>query len=276
MTATRLVILLSIALVLSGCGKPTIGKVGGLRLVYGIEAGQQFDQPAMIRAAEQRLRSGGFRHATASIQAGDQLVIELPGKISSADTTRAKALLAAAGRLELRIVADPTKDSDLIARATESPEDADAEPPKADHVWVGFDPERVPLENWMVLRDSRSGGKQILMLVSEDDILATDLSEVQTGLDEALRPCVMGKVTAAGSAKMKTLTTYNLQRRLGIVFDDTLVSAPTIQSAISDSFQLTGRFTQEEVDLMVGVLKSGAFPARITREPLVEEVVSPR
>ncbi|HEX5106581.1 MAG TPA: hypothetical protein VFV87_22330, partial [Pirellulaceae bacterium] len=73
-----------------------------------------------------------------------------------------------------------------------------------------------------------------------------------------------------GIFKMGTLTQENLHRKLAIVFDNTLLSAPVIQSRIDENGQITGRFTEEEVDFIVGILRSGSMPVVLQKNPISE------
>jgi SecD/SecF fusion protein len=68
----------------------------------------------------------------------------------------------------------------------------------------------------------------------------------------------------------------NLKRRLGIALDGELLSAPLIQSKITNGFLLTGNFTQEEVDSIVAILRSGTLPGKLEEEPVLEEYVNPK
>jgi preprotein translocase subunit SecD len=52
-------------------------------------------------------------------------------------------------------------------------------------------------------------------------------------------------------------------RRLAIVLDGSVASAPTINSQISDQGVITGRFTAMEADELAKVLRAGALPATL-------------
>ena len=62
-------------------------------------------------------------------------------------------------------------------------------------------------------------------------------------------------------------------RQLAILLDGQLVSAPTIQSEIRESGQITGRFTLAEAQELANNLNAGALPAPLTL--LSESFVSP-
>lgn len=67
----------------------------------------------------------------------------------------------------------------------------------------------------------------------------------------------------AGAAKMGEFTRANIGKNMAIVLGDQVKSAPTIQGAISDSGQITGRFTKASAEDLALTLKSGALPARL-------------
>jgi SecD/SecF fusion protein len=88
---------------------------------------------------------------------------------------------------------------------------------------------------------------------------------------------------SAGAALFGTLTGQNLPdpanrltSRLGILLDDTLLSAPTIRSTITGDGQITGSFKQSDVDFLVGVLNAGSLPAALVSEPISEQKISPQ
>lgn len=69
------------------------------------------------------------------------------------------------------------------------------------------------------------------------------------------------------------LTQNNIDRRLAIVLDGRVQSAPVISSRISRSGQITGDFTYDEADSLAIVLRSGALPALVV--PFEEWTVGP-
>jgi SecD/SecF fusion protein len=57
------------------------------------------------------------------------------------------------------------------------------------------------------------------------------------------------------------------------VFDDQLISAPSIQSTISSRGEVTGKFTQAEVEELVSLLRAGRLPATLKEQPLSEDKI---
>jgi len=62
-------------------------------------------------------------------------------------------------------------------------------------------------------------------------------------------------------------------KRLAIVLDNKVVSAPVVRSRISKSGQITGDFTPEEAADLAVVLRAGALPAPVYI--LEERVIGP-
>jgi SecD/SecF fusion protein len=51
--------------------------------------------------------------------------------------------------------------------------------------------------------------------------------------------------------------------RRAIILDDEVYSAPSIRSMICDRGQITGSFTNEEVEFLERVINAGRLPAKI-------------
>jgi SecD/SecF fusion protein len=92
------------------------------------------------------------------------------------------------------------------------------------------------------------------------------------------RPAVAFTFNAKGGSLLHTLTEKNVpsgkegeatqvKRHLAIILDGLVVSAPAINSAIGQHGQITGQFTQREVDMFVAILRAGALPFRLEPVP---------
>jgi protein-export membrane protein SecD/preprotein translocase SecF subunit len=103
--------------------------------------------------------------------------------------------------------------------------------------------------------------------VGGDDVLDAFVSMDQQGLDQ--RPVVSMRFTGPGGKRFGDLTGANVGRRLAIVLDDIVESAPVIQSKIATGQgQITlgsGSYEQQaqEAQQLSLILKSGALPATI-------------
>jgi SecD/SecF fusion protein len=66
-----------------------------------------------------------------------------------------------------------------------------------------------------------------------------------------------------------------VERQLGIVLDNTLLSAPNIQSTITNRGRITGRFSSEEIDFLINILRAGKLPAALDPEPATQNIIGP-
>ena len=71
-----------------------------------------------------------------------------------------------------------------------------------------------------------------------------------------------------GGNKFFKVTGKNLDRPLCILLDGIAVSAPTIQSRIRRQGNITGSFTQTEVEDIVNKLNAGCLPAKLIEQPV--------
>ncbi|PWJ42808.1 protein translocase subunit SecDF [Sediminitomix flava] len=89
--------------------------------------------------------------------------------------------------------------------------------------------------------------------------------------DQMGRPAVSMSMNPEGGRIWKKLTGANLGRRVAIVLDNLVYTAPTVQSEIGEGrSEITGNFTLEETNDLANVLKAGKLPAPTQ---IVEEVV---
>ncbi len=62
---------------------------------------------------------------------------------------------------------------------------------------------------------------------------------------------ISGRLDAAGGRKLRALTGAHIKQRLAIVANGKIISAPIVQAAIGDKFQIAGRFNKEEAAALV-------------------------
>jgi preprotein translocase subunit SecD len=81
-------------------------------------------------------------------------------------------------------------------------------------------------------------------------------------------------LNGAGASKFAAATQRLVGRQLAIVLDNALISAPTVQSAITGGQGvITGNFSADEAKNLAVVLNSGALPVELTRQEV--KTVSP-
>ncbi|TWU16037.1 bifunctional preprotein translocase subunit SecD/SecF [Allorhodopirellula heiligendammensis] len=139
------------------------------------------------------------------------------------------------------------------------------------------EPEEVRIAKW--LQTQPFSEIEVLMIINPLlDIQGGDLSYSASTFDEHGGPAVAFNLTDLGSGRFRALTQNNSpegthKRQLGIILDDTLLSAPNILQAISKEGRITGNFTREEVDGLVQILKAGQLPTTVTKQPIAENQI---
>lgn len=179
----------------------------------------------------------------------DRIVVQLPGVD---DPERVKRLIRNTAFLEFRLVDYPPSGGGAPSREA-----------VVQH-YGGNLPETVEI----MASDTRDRlgrltGQEFYAVEKKRVITGRDLRSASPGNDEFQRPAVNFTLTADGGRIFGEVTAANVGRPLAIVLDNKVISAPNINSRITDAGIIQGRFTQQEVQDMVTVLRSGSLPAGI-------------
>lgn len=137
------------------------------------------------------------------------------------------------------------------------------------------------LEKWMAAE--KIADIDVLMALERsgevfEQISGDDLSGAAFTYDQRGTPAVDFTLGAQGAGKMLNLTGLNqpesgFHRRMAIILDERVLSAPQLNSPIGASGQITGNFTREEADFLVQILRSGRLPATLSSNPSSEHRV---
>lgn len=98
------------------------------------------------------------------------------------------------------------------------------------------------------------------------------ITEARQDYDESTRPAVSMQMNAEGARKWRRLTADNVGRRIAVVLDGYVYTAPNVINEIPNgSSEITGNFTIEEAQDLSNILKAGALPAptRIVEEAII-------
>jgi preprotein translocase subunit SecD len=199
-----------------------------------------------------RVNQLGVTEATvAEYGQGDfELVVQLPGVD---DPTRVKDIMQSTAMLELKLVQDgpfSSREAALAAHGGVLPPDTQLLPGLAGPNG----------ETWYVVNRVAA-------------VTGRDLSGAEPSHDVNGRPDVNFTLTRDGAARFGRVTGANVGKLLGVVLDNRVYEAATIQSQITDRGEITGPFTEQKVQDLALVLRTGALPATITY--LSEETVGP-
>ena len=102
------------------------------------------------------------------------------------------------------------------------------------------------------------------------EVTGKDLQNVYRAPGSRGEPAVGFTLKGAGATRFFDITSKNVRRRLAIILDGQVKSAPVLNSAISDSGQITGDFSQAELDDLIRLLRAGALPATLDQRPASE------
>ncbi len=95
------------------------------------------------------------------------------------------------------------------------------------------------------------------------------------GRDQVGRPSITFEMDPRGGVLLGELTERHVKSPMAVIFDDEVYTAPTLQSAISRNGEISGNFSQEEIDYIKRVLNAGALQAKLSPEPISTSSVGP-
>ena len=110
--------------------------------------------------------------------------------------------------------------------------------------------------------------------LAKAEVVGTDVKTATAGRADLTGEWqIIVDFTGKGQNKFTALTERTIQKRVAIVLDGVVLSAPTIQDRIDGDAQITGDFTQKSAQDLANTLKYGALP--LSFQPGQVEVVSP-
>ena len=195
-----------------------------------------------IRTLERRVNQLGVAEPVIAEHGdrGDQILVQLPGVT---DVEAAKRVIKQTAQLTLKIVEDSAPTREALLQNFQG-----KEPPNMEVVpGAGEEPGRPNF--YLVRRETVISGR--------------DLKTARVGVDENNQPDIQFTLNPAGADKFKRETGRNVGRRLAIILDGSVASAPVINSQIGAEGRIQGRFTPQEADELAKVLRAGALPATL-------------
>lgn len=266
-------------------------RMGGGRWAFRSDYLEQFRQGAVdqaLRTIRDRIDKWGVSEPTIAKRGSDGILVQLPG---FTDPERAKELLGKTAQLEFRLTADDQA-STALSRITTLPEGISRGTDGAQPYLQSTD--RDELEKFLQGKapegtefflgriEQREGtgvvGPTIYrsyLLRSKVELTGDKLTDARVAVEQGGlgggKPYVSISLDQEGARIFSDLTGANIGKRLAIVLDDTVNSAPQINSKISEGqAQITlggsRNYNQaiEEANDLVLVLRSGALPAPVS------------
>jgi preprotein translocase subunit SecD len=234
------------------------GADGSLVFTLRNEALTQIKRDTIAQAVEtidRRVNALGVTEPFIAPQGDDRISIQLPGVD---DPDRVKDIIKTTAQLQFRIVE---------GQPASTPEAALATVPPAMQTEVDVLPGNA--EDQL----GRVTGVEYYAVRKEVPVSGRDLKNARVQKGQVGEPVIGFSLTPEGTPKFSQLTGNNLNRRLAIVLDNKIVSAPNIESEIGGEGIIRGSFTQQGAADLALVLRSGALPASMTT--LEERTVGP-
>ncbi len=273
--------LVAVVVWMSVDGCTPVAQTQQTQLIYRVgEDTPVYEAVEAIEAVTARINPNLTLDVTVREVADDRIEILIPGKQPEL-VEQIERRLVETDVLEFRILADSTISAHAwaIERAGEKPDGPNGSAGDVRAWWVpvrqgeeasfaGYGYDGVVKRN----RPEQAGGTlELLVLADRYDVTGRYLSRATSSIDENGNPCVSFSLSEAGAKRFAGLTGANLPddfgntRKLGIIVQGELVSAPSIQSTIHDRGQITGSFTYAEVSELADILNSNALLAGLEK-----------
>ena len=199
-----------------------------------------------IMTLSKRINELGTTEPIIQQQGADRIVVQLPGV---QDVARAKDIIGRTATLELRMVDTTVTPGTELSAA-------------------------IPLNSELFTE-----GRGAPIVVSRDIILTGEsISSATASFDQNQQPAVSLDLNGDGGRRIRMATRENVGKRMAILLKEkgvyNVLSAPTIQSELGSSFQITNMGTSQDANELALLLRSGALSAPM--EFIEERVVGPQ
>ena len=102
------------------------------------------------------------------------------------------------------------------------------------------------------------------LVLAQPVLTSGDIQDAQRSYSQGTLPVLDIKFNQAGTSKFAEVTETNIRKRLAIILDGILQSAPLIMSKIpSGRAQISGRLTDQEAGDLALALRTGSLPVRL-------------
>lgn len=199
-----------------------------------------------IVTLSKRINELGTTEPIIQQQGADRIVVQLPGV---QDVARAKDIIGRTATLELRMVDQSVTPGTELSAA-------------------------IPLNSELFTE-----GRGAPVVLSRDIILTGEyISSATASFDQNQQPAVSIDLNGDGGRRMRQATRDNVGKRMAILLKEkgvyNVLSAPTIQSELGSTFQITNMGTSQDANELALLLRSGALSAPM--EFVEERVIGPQ
>ncbi len=211
-----------------------------------------------LETIRNRIDQFGVAEPVIQRQGEKDIVIQLPGV---KDPQRAIELIGKTAQLEFKLV---NEDSSVAAELPPAIKGGDEES------LIESFADKIPADSEILFQrninhDTGEISKRVF-LIKKDTLLSGELlEEANVNIDSRFNePYVSIAFNSEGSQLFEEITGNNVNKRLAIILDNNVYSAPVIRERISGgSAQISGLFTTTEASDLAIILRAGALPAPI-------------
>ena len=199
---------------------------------------------AVVQAVEtirNRLDQFGLSEPSVLRQGETDIVVELPGIKTAADEKAARELISKPANLELMAVDEERNDQVNTMTSSQAASYGN-----------------------IILEDTNNSN--IKYLVKEIPVLTgSQVIDAQVAFDQSNQAIINFTLNSTGARIFGDFTAKSVGKRLAVVLDGKVYSAPNIRERIGGgSGQISGGFTVSEAGNVAIALRSGALPATVT------------
>ncbi len=193
-----------------------------------------------VKTIRNRIDQFGVAEPDIRRQEGNRIQVQLPGL---SDPERAIAIIGKTAHLEFKVV-DDTVDPTSIQQGL-----------------VGPGREIATMKQ----RGPNNTTQDIPIVLKKEAVMTGEyITDARAAIEQNNQFSVSLSFNPRGAKVFERVSEENIKKRLAIVLDGKVYSAPVIQDKISGGkAQITGRFTQDEARDLAIVLRAGALPAPV-------------
>jgi preprotein translocase subunit SecD len=240
-----------------------------------------------IETIRNRIDEFGVAEPSIAQQGADRILVQLPGMD---DAEKAKALINTAAKLDFMMVADDKTPPDLEKMITDAETNGKynlGTLKYTDYVArLNADLKGKLPEKTMVLFEKNENaqtleaGRAPFLLHTDTDLGGDALDDAFVSFNQYNSPEVALRFNTLGANKFKNLTGQNVGKRMAVVLDKVVKTAPVIQTQIGDGSAVITlgnsrdrEKSMDEAKMISTSLRAGALPASL--EQLEERRVGP-
>ena len=205
-----------------------------------IEKTKDLSVSQAVETIRNRLDQFGLAEPTVVRQGSTDIVVQLPGIKTQAEEKAARELISKPANLELMAIDEDIADQVYSLTSSQAAEYGD-----------------------IILEDTNDSNTKYL--VKEIPILnGSQVIDAQVSFDQSNQAIINFTLNSTGAKIFGDFTAANIGKRLAVVLDGKVYSAPNIRERIGGgSGQISGGFTLAEAGNVAIALRSGALPATV-------------